>query len=71
MLVRWLEQHAQVAWVSYLGLESHDSNATAKRLLRPNVFGGVLSFGIKGDLQLASKLVDNLRLASNLANVGM
>jgi O-acetylhomoserine/O-acetylserine sulfhydrylase len=60
-----------VSWVSYLGLESHESNTIAKKLLRPGAFGGVLSFGVKGDLQLASKLVDNLRLASNLANVGM
>ncbi|KAF9466800.1 Cys/Met metabolism PLP-dependent enzyme-domain-containing protein [Collybia nuda] len=69
-LAQWLEKHPQVSWVSYLGLESHESHSTAKKLLRPGAFGGVLSFGIKGDLQLASKLVDNLKLASNLANVG-
>jgi O-acetylhomoserine/O-acetylserine sulfhydrylase len=30
----------------------------------------VLSFGINGDADTASKVVDNLKLASNLANVG-
>jgi len=69
-LAKFLEKHPQVAWVSYLGLESHDSNAIAKKLLRPGVFGGVLSFGVKGDATRASKLVDNLKLASHLANVG-
>jgi O-acetylhomoserine/O-acetylserine sulfhydrylase len=57
------------SWVSYPGLASHPYHATAKRLLR-NGFGGVLSFGAKGSPKLASKLVDSLKLASNLANVG-
>ena len=39
-------------------------------LLRGKAYGGVLSFGIKGDVKLASKVVDSLKLASNLANVG-
>jgi O-acetylhomoserine/O-acetylserine sulfhydrylase len=58
----------------------------AKKLLRPNTFGGVLSFGVKvgagatgnygsseGAKEAAkagSKLVDSLKLASHLANVG-
>ena len=41
-----------------------------RRLLRPNAYGGMLSFGIKGDHSVASKVVDALQLASNLANVG-
>ncbi|KAG5644815.1 Homocysteine synthase [Asterophora parasitica] len=69
-LAKYLEQHPQISWVSYLGLESHASNALAKKILRPNAFGGVLSFGLKGDAKDASKLVDSLKLASNLANVG-
>ncbi|KAF8063396.1 Cys/Met metabolism PLP-dependent enzyme-domain-containing protein [Lyophyllum atratum] len=67
---QWLQKHPQIAWVSYLGLASHESNALAIKILRPNAFGGVLSFGLKGDLKDASKLVDSLKLASNLANVG-
>ena len=70
--VRWLEQHPKVSWVSYLGLESHASHKDAQRLLRPNYYGGVLSFGVKGgqDAKVGSAVVDSLRLASNLANVG-
>ncbi|KAL6310239.1 O-acetylhomoserine ami [Sparassis latifolia] len=70
LLAEWLEQHPKVAWVSYLGLESHPSHKIAKRLLRPNTYGGVLSFGVKGDAKVGSTVVDNLKLASNLANVG-
>ena len=70
-LARWLETHPKVAWVSYLGLPSHPSHQEALRLLRPNAFGGMLSFGIKGnDAKVGSEVVDRLRLASNLANVG-
>ncbi|RDB22070.1 Homocysteine synthase [Hypsizygus marmoreus] len=67
---KWLETHPSVAWVSYLGLPSHESNARAKELLRPGLYGGVLSFGLRGGADKASKLVDSLKLASNLANVG-
>ena len=70
LLCRWLETHPKVAWVQYPGLQSHKSHALAKRLLRPNAFGGVLSFGIKGDAKVGSKVVDKLKLASHLANVG-
>jgi len=51
-------------------LESHETHQLAKELLRTNAFGGVLSFGIKGDADAASKVVDSLKLASHLANVG-
>ncbi|CAE6447175.1 unnamed protein product [Rhizoctonia solani] len=69
-LAQWLEQHPAVSWVSYPGLASHPSHANAKRLLRPNTYGGVLSFGVKGDASIGSAVVDKLKLASNLANVG-
>jgi len=38
--------------------------------MRPNAFGGVLSFGVKGNAKQGSAVVDKLRLASHLANVG-
>ncbi|KAG6914381.1 hypothetical protein DXG01_000671 [Tephrocybe rancida] len=69
-LAKFLEQHPKVAWVSYLGLPTHLSHALAIRTLRSGQFGGVLSFGIKGDPAAASRVVDNLRLASHLANLG-
>ncbi|KAG8996196.1 Homocysteine synthase [Tulasnella sp. 427] len=69
-LAQWLEKHPKVAWVSYPGLPSHQSHAIAKQLLRPGAFGGVLSFGVKGDAKIGSQVVDKLKLASNLANVG-
>ncbi|EPQ53312.1 O-acetylhomoserine ami [Gloeophyllum trabeum ATCC 11539] len=69
-LARYLEQHPKVKWVSYTGLPSHASHELAKKLLRQGAFGGVLSFGVKADADIGSKVVDSLKLASNPANVG-
>lgn len=68
-LAKWLEANKNVAWVSYPGLESHQSHELAKKYL-PRGFGGVLSFGVKGGAAAGSQVVDNFKLISNLANVG-
>lgn len=68
-IARYLEAHPRVSWVSYPGLESHPSHQLAKKYLKRG-FGGVLSFGIKGEAKAGSAFVDSLKLASNLANVG-
>jgi len=68
-LAEWLEAHPQVDFVIYPGLKSSPYNALAKEYLT-NGFGGVLSFGVKGAKENASKFIDSLELASHLANVG-
>lgn len=68
-LAEWLEEHPQVESVNYPGLKSSTYHSLAKKYLR-NGFGAVLSFTIKGTKENASKLVDNLKLVSHLANVG-
>ncbi len=68
-LAKWLEQHPQVAKVNYPGLESSPQHTLAKKYLK-NGFGAVLSFELKGGKELASAVIDNLKLVSHLANVG-
>ncbi|MCF2491369.1 O-acetylhomoserine aminocarboxypropyltransferase/cysteine synthase family protein [Dyadobacter sp. CY347] len=68
-LAQWLEAQPQVESVNYIGLESSKYHTLAKKYLTRG-FGGVLSFSIKGDRSQAEKFVDNLKLISNLANVG-
>jgi O-acetylhomoserine/O-acetylserine sulfhydrylase len=68
-LAKWLESNENVSWVSYPGLESHQSHELAKKYLKRG-FGGVLSFGVKGGGAAGSQVVDNFKLISNLANVG-
>ena len=65
-LAQWLAGHANVAWVSYPGLEEHKSHQTAKKYL-PRGFGGVLSFGVKGGADAGSQVVDGFKMISNLA----
>lgn len=68
-LAQWLTQQPQVEWVNYPGLPSHPYHERAKKYLRHG-FGGVLNFGIKGGLSAGQALIDRLKLASHLANVG-
>lgn len=68
-LARWLEDHPNVSWVSYPGLESHPWHHRARRYLSHG-FGCVLTFGIKGGEAAGRTFIDSLRLASHLANVG-
>ena len=68
-LAEWLEQHPQVEYVLYPGLKSSTYHELATKYLK-NGFGGVLQFGIKGGKDKAAKFIDELKLASHLANVG-
>ncbi len=67
---RWLERSPHVAWVTYPGLASHPTHANAKRYFRPGLFGGIVTFGIKGGAAAGKKLISSLKLTSLLANVG-
>jgi len=70
-LARFLAAHDVVDWVNYPGLDSHPGHALAAKQFRKGYFGGMLCFGIKNkDPKVSSQVVDALRLASNLANVG-
>ncbi|ULB35840.1 MULTISPECIES: O-acetylhomoserine aminocarboxypropyltransferase/cysteine synthase family protein [Proteiniphilum] len=69
-LARWLEKHPKVEGVNYPGLESSKYHELAKKYLKNNGYGGVLSFFVKGDVQQSAKIIDNLSLISHLANVG-
>ena len=70
-LAAWLEAHESVAWASHCSLASHQSHENAKKYFRKGCFGAVLSFGLKGDGRAnGAKFIDNVKLASHLANVG-
>ncbi|MBS1158722.1 MAG: O-acetylhomoserine aminocarboxypropyltransferase [Proteobacteria bacterium] len=68
-LALWLQVQPQVAWVEYNGLAASPYHAKAKKYLRRG-FGAVLNFGIKGGASAARTFIDNVELASHLANVG-
>jgi O-acetylhomoserine/O-acetylserine sulfhydrylase len=68
-LAKWLEDRKEVEYVNYPGLESSRYHDNARKYLT-NGFGGVLSFKVKGGVDKANALVNELELISHLANVG-
>lgn len=68
-IAKFLAGHSQVEWVRYPGLESDDSHATAKKYFKGG-YGGMVVFGAKGGYAHAVKIVDNIDIFSNVANVG-
>jgi OAH/OAS sulfhydrylase len=68
-LAQWLQQQPQVEWVNYLGLPDHPYHERARKYLRHG-YGGVLNFGIKGGLEAGRNFINQVKLASHLANVG-
>ncbi len=67
-VAKHLEGHKAVSWVNYPGLESHPDYARAKQYL-PKGQGAILGFGIKGGSAAATKFINNVKLASHLANI--
>lgn len=62
-VAHFLEQHPQVAWVTYPALASHPDYALAQKYL-PDGSCGVISFGLKGGREAAMKLIPLLKLAT-------
>ncbi|TFK98980.1 Cys/Met metabolism PLP-dependent enzyme-domain-containing protein [Pterulicium gracile] len=69
-LAKWLESSDKVKWVAYPGLPSHPSHECAKAMLRKGMFGGVLTFAPHGGAETANAVIENLKLATHLANLG-
>lgn len=68
-VAEFLDEHEEVNWVTYPGLESHDTHEMARRYLDGG-FGGMVGFGIAGGLKAGKKFINNLQLISHLANIG-
>lgn len=66
---QWLEKHPAVEWVNYPGLASHPHHGNAKKYI-PGGPGAIVGFGIKGGKEAGVKLINSLKLASHLANLG-
>ena len=67
-VARYLEGHDKVAWVNYPGLESSPYHALAQKYM-PGGTCGVVSFGVKGGREAASKFMAGLKLASIATHV--
>lgn len=60
-VAQFLENHPNVAWVNYPGLESSKDHALAEKYM-PNGTCGVVSFGVKGGREAAGRFMEKLNL---------
>jgi len=65
----FLKDHKKVEWINFPGFEDHPSHGRALEQFKEKGFGSMLTFGLK-DQDACFKLIDNLELISNLANLG-
>jgi len=69
VVAEYLEDHPDVSWVNYPGLESHETHEMASEYLEGG-YGGMITFGLEAGYEAAKETANNLELASMLANVG-
>ena len=69
VLLEYLGSHEQVSWVNHPSLASHSSHELARKYL-PKGAGSIISFGVKGGRAAGKAFIENVELASHLANVG-
>ena len=67
-IARYLEGNEKIAWVNYPGLESSPCHKLAVKYM-PNGSSGVISFGVKGGRDAATKFMDSLKLAAVVTHV--
>lgn len=67
-VARFLEQHSDIAAVSYPGLASHPQHHIAKKQMRG--FGGMVSFELKGGLEAGARMMDRVRLCALATSLG-
>jgi O-acetylhomoserine (thiol)-lyase len=67
-VAEWLVKHPLVAYVEYAGLKKHKDYSRAEKLF-PLGPGAVFTFGLKGGYEAGKKFINNVKLASHLANI--
>ncbi len=67
-VAEFLENDSRVAWVNYPGLKSSKYKPLVDKYL-PLGASGVVSFGVKGGREAATKFLDNLNLAAIVTHV--
>lgn len=65
---KYLKSLPCVSFVAYPGLDNHPNHDIAARQMKG--FGGVLSFGIKGDHDTHNRFVSNLRVITSAVSLG-
>ena len=64
-----LDDHPDVSWVIYPGLDDHETHDNATKYLDGG-YGGMIAFGLEAGYEAARTTVESTEVASLLANVG-
>lgn len=67
-VAQYLEKHPKITWINCAMLEGDSQYEIAKKYM-PNGTCGVVSFGIKGGREAATKFMDSLQLAAIVTHV--
>ncbi|MEN8250494.1 MAG: PLP-dependent aspartate aminotransferase family protein [Bacteroidota bacterium] len=67
-IAKWLENHTQVSWIKYPGLDSFEQKDLAKKQMTG--FGTMMSFGVKGGFDAGVELMNNVKLALLAVSLG-
>jgi O-acetylhomoserine (thiol)-lyase len=68
-VAQFLQQHPQVAWVNYAGLQNSKFHETCQKVTAGKA-SGILTFGIKGGEVAGGKFIDALQMILRLVNIG-
>jgi len=68
-VAKYLQDHEQVSWVRYAGLDNHIDKPLADKYMKGRA-SSILSFGIKGGAEAGAKFIDALNLIVRLVNIG-
>ena len=68
-VAEYLQNHDQVSWVRYAGLDNHPDKPLADKYMGGRA-SAILSFGIKGGAAAGAKFIDALNLIVRLVNIG-
>ena len=67
-IAKFLENNDKISWVSFSALEKDSQHKLAQKYL-PDGSCGVISFGVKGGRNAATKFMDSLKLAAVVTHV--
>ena len=68
-LAAYLQQHDKVEWVKYAALPDSPYYANCQKITSGKA-SGILSFGVTGGIESASRFIDSLEMILRLVNIG-
>ncbi|MFT4904033.1 MAG: O-acetylhomoserine (thiol)-lyase [Natronomonas sp.] len=68
-VAEFLDDHPAVGWVTYPGLESHETHDLASKYLDGG-YGGMIAFGPEEGYEAAKRVCEETEVAKFLANIG-